>query len=203
MNVSTLIITGNEQEYIEGCLKRIVGKTDEIVVIDGGSTDETQDICRDYGCRVITNIFNFHFGDQRNFGIMECKGRWILQVDADEYLEEKVFDRLPEYTQQKDFDAYKFPRHNYLDGVLDKEHFPDYQIRLYRRYCRWIFPVHEELVGFKNLGELNFSIEHYKSKSRTEKQNSKYGFISKFYKDAIYDGEGVRVYEGDKGKDTR
>jgi len=187
MNVSAVIIALNEEERIQKCLDGVQSHVDEIVVIDGGSVDQTQTICKDNGCRVITNIFDGHFGNQHNFGIISSKGKWILSVDADEVFEESFWLDFPKLVNQGVFDAFKFPRKNYLDGVLDEEHYPDFQVRLFRRYCRWVFPVHEELVGCKNIQEVSHHIIHKKSLARHAERNSYYEEITRsFYKEEFY-----------------
>ena len=185
MNISAVIITLNEEEYIQKCLDNVKDHVDEVVVIDGGSIDRTQTICKDNGCRVITNIFDGHFGDQRNFGIINSKGRWILSIDADETFDEEFFIELPKLINQEDVtDAYKFPRRNYIDNIYDEEHYPDFQTRLYRRYCRWILPAHEELVGCKHLVESSYHIIHTKQSERHHERNFYYDkVITEIYKD--------------------
>jgi glycosyltransferase involved in cell wall biosynthesis len=174
MNVSAVIIAVNEEGCIQKCLDSVQSHVDEVVVIDGGSIDQTQRICRDNGCRVITNIFDGYFGNQRNFGIINSKGRWILSVDADEVFEESFWLDFPKLIGQEVIDAFKFPRKNYLDGVLDEKHYPDFQVRLFRRYCRWVLPVHEELVGCKDIQEVPYHIIHEKNLIRYTERNTYY-----------------------------
>lgn len=56
-NISSVIITFNEEKFIESCLKSLVGVVDEIVVIDSYSTDATKEICLRYMLRFIENKF--------------------------------------------------------------------------------------------------------------------------------------------------
>jgi len=182
MKVSFAAIILNEEDYIEKMLNNIIGKVDEIVIVDGGSTDKTLDILKDYpNIKLFEKVFNYHYGDQRNFAIMQTIYPWILMLDADEILENEFWELLPSLINQDKYDAYGIPRKNFIDNKFCEETYPDYQVRLFRRYCRWIYPVHEELVGFKSSKQLNCHILHYKSSERFNYRNSKYELIYKIW----------------------
>ena len=84
MKLSVAIATYNEEKNIGRCLASIADWVSEIVVVDGSSADRTPDIAREYKARVIKtdNPPIFHINKQK--AIDECKGDWILQLDADE-----------------------------------------------------------------------------------------------------------------------
>jgi glycosyltransferase involved in cell wall biosynthesis len=83
-NLSVVILTHNESENLPRCLESIAG-LGEIVVVDSGSTDGTQEIARRAGARVYEHAFE-GFGRQRNWAIENCEPKrpWILFLDADE-----------------------------------------------------------------------------------------------------------------------
>lgn len=83
-NLSIAIATFNEAENIDACLSAAKDITDEIVVVDGGSSDRTTDIAKKYGAIVIQtdNPPIFHINKQK--ALDACHGTWILQLDADE-----------------------------------------------------------------------------------------------------------------------
>jgi len=184
--VSFTSIILNEEKYIERMIESVVDKVDEIVIIDGGSTDNTLRILRDYPqVKVVSKVFNYHFGDQRNFAIQQTKYPWVLMLDADEYMEEDFWKILPDLVNQNKYDAFKFKRKNFVDELFDKKNYPDIQVRLFRRYCRWIYPVHEELVGWKNSKVLETHIIHKKDSTRHLYRNRIYEIVSQIFKDDL------------------
>lgn len=82
--VSVIILTKNEEQDLPVCLKS-VNWTDDVHVLDSGSTDLTMDISKDYGAIFSSNVFK-SFGQQRNFALdhLPLKYDWILFLDADE-----------------------------------------------------------------------------------------------------------------------
>ena len=80
--VSAFIVACNEEANIERCL-RSVSWCDEIVVIDSGSKDRTLDICHQHNARVIERPWP-GFVEQKRFGLSQCTGDWVLNIDADE-----------------------------------------------------------------------------------------------------------------------
>jgi glycosyltransferase involved in cell wall biosynthesis len=102
MKLSVAIITYNEERNIERCLRSVCDWADEIVVVDSFSKDRTQAICESYGARFMTHPFEGHI-QQKNYALTQCKGDWILSLDADEapdvfstekLILRKVFDQL-------------------------------------------------------------------------------------------------------------
>jgi len=88
--LSVAIATFNEEENIGRCLEAVLDIADEIIVVDGSSTDKTREIARDNGAEVIktTNKPIFHINKQ--MAIDKCQGDWILQLDADEVVSPKL-----------------------------------------------------------------------------------------------------------------
>ena len=80
--LSAMIICQNEARRIRPCLESLTW-CDEIVVVDGGSTDETVDICREYTDRVISNPWPGHRA-QKQFALDQTTNPWVLNVDSDE-----------------------------------------------------------------------------------------------------------------------
>ena len=80
--VTALVLSRNEQDIIERCI-RSLSWADEIVVIDDFSTDETVERCRALGCTVHQRHFDY-YGNQGTWGWQFCRNRWVFQLDADE-----------------------------------------------------------------------------------------------------------------------
>ena len=62
--LSVVILTKNEEARIKNCLESIKW-VDEIVVVDGLSTDATVDICKKYGAKIVSHKFEGDFGEER------------------------------------------------------------------------------------------------------------------------------------------
>lgn len=90
--VSVFLITFNEENIIEKCLQKLHW-ADEIVVIDSGSTDNTVTICEKYKAKVIYHKFE-NFGLQKQFALNQTSNNWVLSLDADEVLSEKLIEEI-------------------------------------------------------------------------------------------------------------
>jgi len=114
--LTALIIAKNEEHRIRKCLDSIRW-ADEIVVVDGFSTDKTVEICKEYGANVVQHKFEGSFDIDCNLGIDSSKGDWILKLDADEVVA-KSFKEDAEKILQHDrgYSAFKFRRKNFFLG---------------------------------------------------------------------------------------
>ena len=83
--ISCFIIAKNEADRITKTIKSVEDLVDEIIVIDSGSTDGTQDLVKKLGCKLYYNEWH-GFGPQKRFGEDKAKNKWLLNLDADEYL---------------------------------------------------------------------------------------------------------------------
>ena len=92
-HLSVVVIAQDEESNLGRCLSSVVSVADEIVVIDGESHDDTRTVARQFTERVIVNPFSGHI-EQKNFGLAQARGRWVLSLDADESLSPKLQDSL-------------------------------------------------------------------------------------------------------------
>lgn len=84
--LSVLMICRDEADRIEQCLRPLADWADEIVVLDSGSTDGTVDIARRYTDRVFETDWA-GYGRQKQRALELCRGEWVLNLDADEYIQ--------------------------------------------------------------------------------------------------------------------
>lgn len=82
--LSVVLATYNEAENIQRCLKSVKKIADEIIIVDGNSTDNTRDLAQQLGAKVIqtTNKPIFHINKQ--LAVDAAKHDWVLSLDADE-----------------------------------------------------------------------------------------------------------------------
>lgn len=83
--LSAVLITRDEALDLPACLESLAGLADEIVVLDGGSTDATLDIARRSGARVSHREFDA-YAPQKQAALGLATGEWVLSIDADERL---------------------------------------------------------------------------------------------------------------------
>lgn len=142
--LSVIILTYNEEFYIADAIKS-VSFANEIIVMDSCSNDATQAIATNLGAKIITRQFD-NYSSQRNYAINYATGDWILFLDADERVPEKLQIEILKSIESNEFDAYKiwFP-HFFMNRFLF--HYTDKVIRLMKNE-NLIFKneVHEKLV---------------------------------------------------------
>jgi glycosyltransferase involved in cell wall biosynthesis len=85
-NVSLALIARDEESHIERCLKSASGLAEEMIVVDTGSSDRTKEIATACGARVLDFEWIDDFSAARNKALEAARGKWILVLDADEYL---------------------------------------------------------------------------------------------------------------------
>lgn len=120
--VSFLIITLNEEKNIRTCLESIKW-SDDIAIVDSGSTDKTLDICKEYESVSMYYRKFDNYADQRNWLIdtHNFKNDWIFIIDADEALDEGLTSELQNFQCPSDnINAYSLRRKNFFMGKYMK-----------------------------------------------------------------------------------
>lgn len=137
MSISAYILTKNEEKYIRRCLESIKDVVDEIIIVDGYSVDKTVEICKEYTDKIYLHKFSGSFAEERTFAVGKTKYEWVLQIDADETLSEKLRNVLRNLTGYIGYAAHSFARRNYYDKDGEKwtryAYFPDWQPRVFRK----------------------------------------------------------------------
>jgi glycosyltransferase involved in cell wall biosynthesis len=133
--LSVLLPTYNEEGMIVDCLESVKW-ADEILVTDSYSTDETLNIARKYGARIIQHEY-INSAKQKNWAIPQCSHDWVLQIDADERLDSSLQAEIQELIKKipEDVDGYRINFKHHLLGrwVRRSELYPEYHLRLFRR----------------------------------------------------------------------
>lgn len=146
--VSLVIIAKNEAHIIGQTLQSLQGLTDDIVVVDNGSTDGTQDICRQHGAKVIETVWQ-GYGPTKNIGIRAAKYNWILSLDADEAIDATLKTAIQNYSFTNDNEIFNLVFKNFFCGkwLRHGEWGTDSHVRLFNRTTvQWdAAAVHEQL----------------------------------------------------------
>ncbi len=171
--ISAVIITYNEEQFLDKCLSSLEGIADEIVVVDSYSTDRTEEICKKYDVRFIKHPFE-GFRDQKNYALTFAKYKNILSLDADEALSDKLRSSILAIKDNWEYDGYLFNRRNYFCGkkIRFSEWYPDRQLRLFHADLgKWgDLNVHEKFI-FSNgatIGRLEGDLLHWPFTSRKD-----------------------------------
>lgn len=171
VTLSVVIIAKNEAHRIRRCLDSIRW-AEEIIVVDGLSTDGTAEICRAYGARIIAHAFEGDFSLERNVGMEAAMGEWVLQLDADDVVTEEFRQRVTAILAHDDpaVDAYKFRRKSVLLGRPMRYGGWLYYIPnlVRRRTVRFTGRVHERPVVPGKIGVIEADIEHHPFQSIAE-----------------------------------
>lgn len=149
MSISAVIITKNEAHIIGTTLKSLAGVVSEVIIVDSGSTDNTVAICKQSGATVIETTWD-GYGANKNKGIAAAKNEWILNVDADETLDETLQQAIKQLQLPAGGTVYKCTFKNFFCGkwIRFGEWSGDKHIRLFNRNTiRWNNAgVHESLT---------------------------------------------------------
>ena len=115
--LSIVIITFNEEKNIARCINSVKEIADEIIVVDSYSTDKTKDIALDLGAIVIENKFEGHI-EQKNIALQKANYTWVLSLDADEALSDKLKNKIQEIKKNPTADGYTMNRLTYYLSLI-------------------------------------------------------------------------------------
>ncbi len=202
-SISGVIIAQDEEQFISAAINNIYNVVNEIVILDGGSEDQTVKVVKDFPdpqqkIRLFRNTFGGHIGDQKNTALSKVRGVWSLLIDCDETLEPKLLEMIPRFVTTNKYECYAISRINLINGVKT-DVYPDYQLRLFRSFCRWVKAPHEENCGWKDYKMLclegeGYHIIHNKTSDRQGVQDARYDVIKKA---KLNMGDGEIVLESD------
>lgn len=112
--LSALVVAHDEEAIIADCLKRL-SFADEIVLVADRCHDKTVSIAKRYNSKVIEGAWEIE-GERRSAGINACNGPWILEVDADEWIEQELAEEIRTVVDADTHDFFFTPIHNYVYG---------------------------------------------------------------------------------------
>jgi|SRR3989344_7680996 len=167
MKLSVVLATRNEGINLAKCLESVRQLADEIVIADEKSFDDTVEIAKKYGARVISVPHNENFHITKNIAIDAATGDWVLQLDADEVVSSELAREISYIIHHKSLiNGYWINRKNwFLDRFLTKGgQYPDPTLRLYKRGFGKLpaKSVHEQATVQGKTDHLKHDLLHYR-----------------------------------------
>lgn len=166
INVSVLILTMNEEANLERCLASVEW-SDDVVVLDSGSTDRTHDIVRKAGVRMEIRPFD-DYASQRNYGLQNIsyKYPWVLMVDADEVVPPDLANEIQHAVAScgESICLFRMRRKDFLMGkwLRYSSGYPTWFGRLIRLgHVRVERSINEEYHTDGDIAELKNHLYHY------------------------------------------
>lgn len=99
ISISLCMIVKDEESTLDTCLKSVSSLTDEIIIVDTGSTDRTKEIALRYTDKIFDYSWNDSFADARNFSISKASNEFILVIDSDEIVAELNLNEIKKLIQ--------------------------------------------------------------------------------------------------------
>ncbi len=162
--ISVVILTHNSSDMLEDCLKSLSGFSDEIILIDSNSEDNTKEIGKKYKAKIVDHNLS-SFSEQRNIGLEEARGDFIFYIDADERLTEEfkkeALAAVNSYDPNSKIAGFFIRRKTFYLGR--DWHFTDKVQRLFykKRLKKWFGTVHETPEVEGEFGHIKSPILHY------------------------------------------
>lgn len=153
-NLSVVLAVFNEERNLEACLASIKDITDDIVIVDGSSSDNTVAIAKKFNVTIVVtdNPPIFHINKQK--AIDKAKHEWILQLDADERVSPALAEEIQKVTVMSDEEI-----EQYQEKLPKKELFLKHQKLLEKRDGQ--IGTHDGPYAAFFLPRLNYFLGHY------------------------------------------
>ena len=146
-SLAILILTCNEEDNVTAVVKNAKKCTDEVIIIDSGSTDRTVELAEKTGAKVAFRAWTNDFSAQRNFALEQTTADWVLYLDADERLNDPLIAKIKDIVATGNMDTqYTITRKSVAFGVTFSYGvlYPDHVLRLFpREKVHWVNKVHE------------------------------------------------------------
>jgi glycosyltransferase involved in cell wall biosynthesis len=199
LNLSVTIITFNEEKNIERCIASVQSIADEIIVVDSFSTDATKEICLKLGVTFIENKFEGHI-QQKNFAISLTNNDFVLSLDADEALSDRLKQSIDSIKHFNNLNAiYSFNRITSYCGKWIKHcgWYPDKKIRLWnKKHGKWggVNP-HDKVIYDESFAVIHLEgdLLHYSFESIESHVQTANNFSTIAAKEAFKNGKKANV----------
>lgn len=163
--ISVVILIKNEEKNIVDCIETIPEDW-EVILVNDNSNDRTVDVAKSLKreLSVYTHDLEGSFAAQRNYGLSKVKNKWVLFLDADERLNQKLIDELILKTTQTIFSGFAVKRVDHMWGkTLRYGEFKNmWLVRFGMKDCgEWKGSVHEVWKLEGRIGKLQNELDHY------------------------------------------
>jgi len=165
IQISAVIITHNEEKNILRCIESLKDVADEIIIVDSFSTDKTLTTAYEFGATVVSHPW-VGYAAQKNFANSIAKHDWVLSLDADEAISEKLKESIIKIKANAQADGYELSRLTNYCGhwIKHGDWYPDYKLRLWKKTMgNWQGFIHEEIKMPANatVQKLSGDLLHY------------------------------------------
>lgn len=150
------MIIKNEEKILEDCLNSIKDLVDEIIIVDTGSTDKSNEIARKFTDKVFDFKWTNNFSDARNFSLSFATKEWILILDADEKIAEIDKNKIRNLINRNEADAYLFNWRDYTNDSRAEGWIPTKDDKYNESKIAKGFYIDKILRFFKNKKEYFF-----------------------------------------------
>jgi len=166
MKLSVVLATYNEENNLARCLNSVKNIADEIIVVDGESSDKTVNIAKQFGAKVIKTTNKPMFHTNKQMAINAATKDWILQLDADEVVDKQLKKSIEKIiTKDDQHSAFYLKRKNFFLGRLLTKggQYPDSVIRFFKKGKARLpqKSVHEQMKVTGSIGTLNGHLLHF------------------------------------------
>jgi len=115
--ISAIVLTKDSENILDRCLQSL-NWSDEIIIIDDNSTDKTLGIAQKHKAKIFQRSLDNDFAAQRNFGLDKAKGEWVLFIDSDEEVSDKLKEEIiSKLKSSENVEGYLLKRHDYYQGT--------------------------------------------------------------------------------------
>ncbi len=165
-NLTVIIYTYNEEKKTKDCIQSVKNLTDNIVIIDLESKDNTTTIAQKEEAEIFSFKHVNYVEPAREFGIRKSKTNWIFLLDADERMTKELANEILRHIQNDTYTHYKIPRKNIFGTTHWLKHggwWPDHQIRLINKkyFKSWPKEIHSAPIIDGRTGYLKNPILHF------------------------------------------
>lgn len=195
VKISAYVITFNEEKRLGKTLDALEKVADEIIVVDSGSTDKTEEIAKQHNVKFIHHDW-VSYANQKNFAQNQCSNEWLLMIDADEVLSDDLIKEINEIKKDPLYVVYKMRIGDMFPGFKRPRRFTKmYNLeRLYHRDYATMYPdlLTKDRIALTEdvrIGQLKGLVHHYSYLTLENQINKLNRFTNQVIETALSEGK--------------